>query len=82
MKELGQQDLVGLDQQTLGEVGRVDLGESKLGLQDQTRKVLPGAVGPKLAEGLSNNVLDPGRSPGHKDQRSRSPSRHRGSRYH
>ena len=40
------------------------------------------AGGPKLAEGLSNNVLDPGRSPGHKDQTSRSPSRHRGSRYH
>jgi hypothetical protein len=39
--------------------------------------VVPGAVGPKLAEGLSNNVLDPGRSPGHKDQTSRSPSRHR-----
>ena len=34
MKELGQQDLVGLDQQTLGEVGRVDLGESKIGLQE------------------------------------------------
>ena len=37
------------------------------------RKVLPGAVGPKLAEGVSNNVLDRGVPQGTKTKRRGAP---------